>query len=426
MTENISFLTDFLKNSLTAHHAQDNVKTLLENNGFISLSETEDWDICQSGKYFVTRGASLIAFTVGGLDNFSFKIAASHLDSPALKIKENPLIKTANCVCLNTESYGGGLWYTFFDRPLKIAGQIIVNDNGKIRAETVQSPFLVHIPSQALHINRGANDSFAVNVQTDLAPLLCLDGGDADFVRTLADGKEVLAYDLYAVNAQQPYVFGANDEFLASPRIDNLTSVYASVDGLLSHAESDGVCVAAFFHHEEIGSGTSQGAGGDFLENTLRRITYALRFDDIEFDKAMASSFLLSVDNAHAQHPHHPEKSDPTNKTKLGGGIVIKSHAKGAYITNALTSAVVKKIFDTAGVTHQTFYNRSDMRSGSTLGVAALQRTGIYGADIGLAQLAMHSACECFALSDFEELRNGITAFFSSDILLDNDGFIVK
>ena len=419
-------LLDFLKNSLTAYHACENAKARLVENGFSPLKETEDWELSEGGKYFIERGGALIAFTVGGLDNFSYKIVASHVDSPALKLKENPVEKRGAYAVLNVETYGGGVWYSFFDRPLRIAGRVVKSENGRVYSETVTSPFLLSIPSLAVHQNRGVNDGFAVNAQTDLSPLLSLNGGEADWLERIAGDGKTMGYDLYLVNADSPYFFGAEDEFLASPRIDNLTSVCASLDALLSKADSDGICVAAFLNHEEIGSRTTQGADGDFLENALRRIAYALRFDDNEYYKALASSFLLSADNAHAVHPNHPEKADPTNKTVLGGGVAIKAHANGAYITDALAAATVRTIFDKAGVKHQNFINRSDMRSGSTLGVAALTRMGVAGADIGLAQLAMHSACECFAKEDYAELVNGLTAFYSSDLLADGNGFLVR
>ena len=419
-------LLDFLKNSLTAYHACENAKARLVENGFSPLKETEDWELSEDGKYFVERGGALVAFTVGGLDNFSYKIVASHVDSPALKLKENPVQKSAFYATLNVETYGGGVWYSFFDRPLRIAGRVVKSENGRVYSETVTSPCLLSVPSLAVHQNRGVNDGFAVNAQTDLSPLLSLNGGEADWLERIAGDGKTMGYDLYLVNADSPYFFGAEDEFLASPRIDNLTSVCASLDALLSKADSDGICVAAFLNHEEIGSRTTQGADGDFLENALRRIAYALRFDDNEYYKALASSFLLSADNAHAVHPNHPEKADPTNKTVLGGGVAIKAHANGAYITDALAAATVRTIFDKAGVKHQNFFNRSDMRSGSTLGVAALTRMGVAGADIGLAQLAMHSACECFAKEDYAELVNGLTAFYSSDLLADGNGFLVR
>lgn len=421
-------LTEFLNASYTAYQATENAVRLLLQNGFRPLSETEDWSLEENGKYFVERnGSSLIAFTVGALDNFSFKIVASHTDSPALKLKENAASLAGTYAKLNAETYGGGIWYSFFDRPLKIAGRIIVNENGILKSENVASEYFVTVPSLAVHMNRGVNESFSVNAQTDLQPLFALseNGETPDFLSGITE-KEVISYDLYLVNADMPYTFGLNGEFLASPRIDNLTSVCSSLEALTAHGESDGVCVAACLDNEEVGSQTLQGAGGDFLENVLRRIAYALKFDDNEYYKALAASFLISLDNAHAMHPNHSEKCDPTNRTSMGEGVVIKSHANKAYTTDALSSSVIKTIFKKAGVKYQTFFNRSDMRSGGTLGAISLSHAGILSADLGLAQLAMHSASECFAKADYEELLNGLTAYYSSNILFGENGVEVK
>ena len=420
-------LTAFLKNSFTPFHTVENAENLLLENGFCKLLETEDWAITEGGKYYLIRGGALIAFIVGSLSDLSYKIAATHTDSPALKLKENPLQKSGLYATLNAETYGGGIWYSFFDRPLKIAGQVVRREDRTLRAETVTAPFVVSIPSVAVHQNRGVNEGFSVNAQIDLAPLVSLASGveNNETLLTAIAGENVISYELYLVNAGEPYSFGMNEEFLASPRIDNLASAYASLEALLSEAEQSGVCVAALMNNEEVGSLTAEGADGDFLENTLHRIAYALRFDDNEYYKALASSFLLSVDNAHAVHPNHPEKADPTNKTALGGGVVIKHHANKAYITDSVASAVVKTIFDGAEVKYQSFFNRSDVRSGSTLGAAALRHTGMLGVDIGLPQLAMHSACECFAKADYAELVKGISAFFTSTITRTEEGVIV-
>jgi aspartyl aminopeptidase len=332
-------LKEFLRTSYTAYHAVDNVKAALLENGFLQLLETDDWTLCEGGKYFVVRnGGSIIAFTIGSLDRFTYKIAAAHTDSPALKLKEHPEKKSGAYLTLNVETYGVGIWYSFLDRPLKIAGRVVKREGAQLCAHTVESDFLVSIPSLAVHQNRTVNDNFAIQKQVDLLPLYSLSNENIGVVEKIA-GNGVVSYDLYAVNADMPYSFGANNEFLASPRIDNLTSAYATLQGLLSHSDSDGVCVAAIFDNEEIGSGTSHGADGDFLENTLKRIAYAFHFDDGEYYKALADSFLLSIDNAHATHPNHPEKSDPTNEVKLGGGVVIKTHAGKAYLTDALSSA---------------------------------------------------------------------------------------
>ena len=421
-----SVLSSFLQNAYTAYHAVDCAKALLTQNNFTPLKETDDFELQIGGKYFVERGGCLLAFTVGNLDRFTFKIAASHTDSPCLKLKANPLKYTENCVSLNVETYGGGIWYSFFDRPLRIAGRVVVKEQNKIVCKTVTSPFVLTIPSVAVHQNRNVNDGFTVNAQVDLLPLLSLRGGEEKWLQEIVGDENVLSYDLFVVNADMPYAFGVNNEFLASPRLDNLTSVCASLEALIAKADSDGICMAALFNHEEIGSSTTQGAAGDFMENVLKRIGYAFHFDENEFYKALASSFLLSVDNAHALHPNHPEKSDVTNKTVLGGGIVIKSHANGSYVTESIAESIIKTIFDNAGVAHQAFFNRSDVRSGSTLGRFALTRMGVLGADIGLAQLAMHSAMESFVLSDYTEMVNGLTAFFSTEIITENDGWSIR
>ena len=412
-------LKAFLGSSYTAYHAVENAKALLAKEGFLPLSEGEDWELEEGGKYYVERGGcALIAFSIGNLDQFFFKVAAAHVDSPALKIKENPVMKAEACEKLNAETYGGGLWYSFLDRPLKIAGRIITEENDTLVCETVVSPYQVSIPSVAIHQNRSANDGLTLNAQVDLLPLLGLGGTGENWLSAITD-KKVLSYDLFLVNADTPYSFGVNDEFIASPRIDDLTCVYAILEGLLGCAEnSDGICIGAFFDNEEIGSHTAQGASGDFLENTLRRITYALKLDETELYKALSGSVLVSADNAHASHPNHPEKADPTNRVQLGGGVVIKHHAGKAYTTDALSSAIFKKICARAGVKTQTFFNRSDVRSGSTLGVLAQTRMNMLAVDIGLPQLAMHSANECFAAADYEEMQTALTAFFSSNITI--------
>ncbi len=425
----LNSLIDFLQSSPTAYHACENAKELLLSRGFTQLYESEDFLLEPSGKYFIVRGgSSLIAFTVGGLDNLSYKIVASHLDSPALKLKANPVNKSGAYTLLNVEKYGGGIWHTFFDRPLKIAGRAIKSEGAALKAQTVLSPFTLTIPSLAIHQNRGVNDGFAVNPQVDLQPLLC--NADETLTEQTLLAKlgceNVIAYDLFLVNADIPYSFGVNDEFLASPRVDNLTSVFASLEAITAGGEHSGVLMAALLDNEETGSLSPQGADGDFLENTMRRIAYALRFDDNEYYKALASSFLLSADNAHATHPNHPEKSDPTNKVILGSGVAIKSHASKAYVTDGRSMAIVKTIFDRAEVKNQTFFNRSDMQSGSTLGALSQRHVSIMGADVGIPQLAMHSACECFAKADYLSLIEGLTAFFSTTILLDKDEIILQ
>lgn len=420
-------LKEFLQYSYTAYHAVARAKAFLSERGFSPLKESEDWEIEEGGKYYVERnGCALIAFTVGNLDQFAFKIAAAHVDFPALKIKENPIMSTESYEKLNVETYGGGLWYSFFDCPLKIAGKIVFEENGKLRSDIVTSDYCVTIPSVAIHQNRTANDSFSVNPQIDLLPLISASGYGKEWLKNLTD-KNIVSRELFLTSAAEPYLFGVENEFMASPRVDDLTGAYAILQALVSHAaDNSGICIGAFFDNEEIGSSTAQGAAGDLLENTLRRITYTLKLDENELYKALSSSMLISVDNAHGLHPNHPEKAGPTNKAVLGGGVVIKHHAGKAYTTDAVSAAITQTICKRAGVKYQTFFNRSDVRSGSTLGVLSQSRVSMPAVDIGLAQLAMHSACETFAIADFEELQTSLTAFFSSAITISDDSITIE
>lgn len=422
----INGLKNFLKTSYTAYHAVDNAKAILSENGFTALHEGEDWAIEEGGQYYIERnGCALIAFTVGNLDQFSFKVAAAHVDSPALKIKENPVMETGPYEKLNVETYGGGIWYSFLDCPLKVAGRIIVDEGGVLKSKSIASDYCLTIPSLAIHQNRGVNDGFSINAQTDLLPLLSASGFGKEWLDRITN-ETVIARELFLTNATEPYTFGVEDEFLASPRIDDLSGVYAILQALIAHStQSNGICIGAFFDNEEIGSHTAQGAAGDFLENTLRRITYALKLDENELYKGLASSMLISVDNGHGLHPNHPETTDPTNKAVLGGGVVIKHHAGKAYTTDALTAAIMQTICNRAGVKSQNFFNRSDVRSGSTLGVLAQSRMSMPAVDIGLAQLAMHSACETFAIADYEELQTALTAFFSSNISISGNETVI-
>ncbi len=408
-------LLRYLETSYTAYQAVENAKTLLLGHGFVPLKEREEWALSAGGKYFVERnGSALIAFTVGS--GKGFKIVASHTDSPCLKLKENPVTLSEPFKRLNAEPYGGGIWYSFFDRNLKLAGRLVREENGCLRAENYVSDFSVVIPSLAIHMQRDVNEKFAPNPQIDLLPLLGMD--DVEFSALL---KDPVSFDLYAVCAEPPFTSGDGGEFVSSPRVDNLTSVYGSLEALLAGDCEAGVNVAACLDGEEIGSRTFQGAGSDFLKNTLKRIEAALCKKGADWERTAANSFLISLDNAHSLHPNHPEKCDLTNRAVMGGGVVIKGHAGGAYTTDALSSSVVKTIFKRAGVKYQTFFNRSDMRSGSTLGAISLGQAGILSADLGLAQLAMHSAVETFAASDYAELRRGLEAFYRSAIKIDGE-----
>ena len=412
-------LLRYLETSYTAYQAVENAKALLLAEGFSPLGERDDWSLRAGGKYFTERnGSALIAFTIG--KGSGFKIVASHTDSPCLKLKENPVTATEKFAKLNVEPYGGGIFYSFFDRKLKLAGRVVKEEDGEIVAKSFVGDFTLIIPSLAVHMQRDVNEKFAPNPQVDLLPLLGM--GETDFQALLG---APISYDLYAVCAEPPFVSGCNGEFVSSPRIDNLTSVYGSLRALLAADCGSGVNVAALLDSEEVGSRTRQGAGSDFLKNTLERIESSLNGEKADLKRAAANSFLVSLDNAHSVHPNRPEKCDPTNRAIMGGGVVIKGHAGGAYTTDALSSAVMKQIFNKAGVKYQTFYNRSDMRSGGTLGAISLGQIGILSADLGLAQLAMHSAVETFAASDYAELLKALKAFYQSSIRIDGNKIAV-
>lgn len=412
----INKLKGYLNTSYTAFHAVDNAEKLLKENGFICISEKNEWQIEKGGKYyFVRNGSALVAFKIGSGDYF--KIVGSHVDSPALKIKENPLIKENGYVKLNVEKYGGAILYTFFDRPLKVAGRVVIKKDGAFITKNVVSDYELIIPSQAIHINRSVNDGMTINAQTDMCPVfdVCDSDGKYDFYKTLTN-EEVLGADLYLVNAEECRTVGASGKLISAPRVDNLTSAFASIEALVGAENDVGINIAALFNSEEIGNSTAEGAESDMLENTMKRIAYALGISDQGYFAMLARSFLLSVDVAHAVHPNHPEKSDPTNKPELGKGVVIKFNAGGSYVTDAVSGAIIKNILKKADVPYQTFHARADMPCGSTLGRSFVCRTGMLACDIGIPQLAMHSAYETFAKFDFESLYKGINTFYRNNI----------
>ena len=399
---------DFLKNSYTAYHTTQNVCSILQENGFVELTLGDKWNIQKGGKYFVTRnGSSVIAFVVG--ENNVLSICESHTDSPSFKIKGTKLVASEGAKRLNTEKYGGGLLYTYFDRPLKVAGRLLTKNESGISQQLVVSDYNVVIPSLCVHLNPTANDSFAVNVQTDTLPLFAQ--SEADLYKSLTDG-EVVDADLYVVPATEPFVAGVESEFLCSPRLDNLTSVYTSVQALLN-CKPQNIAMIACLDNEEVGSGTRQGSPR-FLSQVLDSL-YCDTFgvDAVGRQSAVENGMVLSVDNGHACHPAHPEKSDILYRAYLNKGIVIKHHTN--YATDGLSSAIFKNILQKAGVPFQDLYNRSDLRCGSTVGLATARELGIKTCDIGIPQLAMHSACETCGSGDIQTMQDALTAFFNAD-----------
>lgn len=404
-------INQFLDTSYTAFHTVANAEAMLAKHGFTKLTLGKDFAIKRGGRYYVTRNDSgIIAFVAG--QNNVFNIVESHTDSPSFKVKGNSVTEGNGVVRVNTEKYGGGLLYTYFDRPMKIAGRLLCQTENGLQTKLAVSDYNVVIPSLCIHHNRNANDGFAVNAQVDTLPLLGLTG--SDIYSTLTDEK-VIDGDLFVVPVTPAFAAGTHNELLCSPRIDNLTSVYSGLSALIA-AEPHDIAVCACLDNEEIGSGTRQGSP-NWLEQVLCAICDALGLTETLAFAARENGFVLSADNGHAVHPAHPEKSDPYTKAYMGKGVMIKHHVN--YSTDGLSSALFKHIASLADVPVQDYYNNSAVSCGSTLGLVTSRTLGMKTCDIGLAQLAMHSACETVALCDVEHMKAALLTFFN--VMLDGN-----
>lgn len=427
-------LIEFIKKSPSVFHAADALKTELKSEGFEELAEGKKWNIQKGSKYFVTRNhSSIIAFKVGEyLDDYSFNIVASHCDSPSFKIKDNYKIEASKkYVQLNTEKYGGMIYSTWLDRPLSVAGRIIAKNGENFETVLVNiDKNLVLIPNVAIHMNKEINSGMKYNEQVDLLPLygICAEGKDSfmDLVSSYAGVQKdnIISTDLFLYNRTEPTVWGENDEFMSSPKLDNLQCAYATLQGFLRGSNTKSVNVYCCFDNEEVGSGTKQGAASTFLEDVLKRINDNLGKSSEEYLCALASSFLISADNAHAVHPNHPELSDPTNRVYMNEGIVIKHNANQKYTTDAVSSALFKEFCKRADVPYQNYTNRSDVAGGSTLGNIASSKVSINMVDIGLAQLSMHSSYETAGIKDTLYLIKASEEFFNSHITEKSSGVL--
>jgi aspartyl aminopeptidase len=427
-------LIEFIKKSPSVFHAVDALKTELKSEGFEELAEGKKWNIQKGSKYFVTRNhSSIIAFKVGEyLDDYSFNIVASHCDSPSFKIKANYKIEASKkYVQLNTEKYGGMIYSTWLDRPLSVAGRIIAKNGENFETVLVNiDKNLVLIPNVAIHMNKEINSGMKYNEQVDLLPLygICAEGKDSfmDLVSSYAGVQKdnIISTDLFLYNRTEPTVWGENDEFMSSPKLDNLQCAYATLQGFLRGSNTKSVNVYCCFDNEEVGSGTKQGAASTFLEDVLKRINDNLGKSSEEYLCALASSFLISADNAHAVHPNHPELSDPTNRVYMNEGIVIKHNANQKYTTDAVSSALFKEFCKRADVPYQNYTNRSDVAGGSTLGNIASSKVSINMVDIGLAQLSMHSSYETAGIKDTLYLIKASEEFFNSHITEKSSGVL--
>ncbi len=412
-------LLSFINKSPSSYHAVESVKAILAENGYTELFEACEWDLAEGGKYFVTRGASIIAFKYKASAN-GFMAVASHSDSPSFRLKVTPEAVGAY-TRLEVEKYGGMIYYSWFDRPLSLAGRVVLRRKEGIETKLVNiDRDLAVIPSVAIHMNRTVNDGYKFNPAQDLLPLVGSAEAKGGVMKAVAeaagaDEKDIISHDLFLYNRDSGKVFGLNNEYIISPRIDNLECVFASTKAFVSASDSASIPLLAVFDNEEVGSETKQGAASTFFYDTLSRIAG---------DKLLVklkNSFMVSADNAHAKHPNHPELADADNAPVLNGGIVIKWNANQRYATDGVSAALFQSICARCGAKTQTFYTRADMMSGSTLGSISNTKVSIPTVDIGLAQLAMHSATEEAGAKDVFEMVKALTEFYGTSVSVCGD-----
>ena len=410
-------LLTFISESPSRFHAVDNLGRELSAAGYTRLAESEKWNIAPGGKYYVTRnGSALLAFRVPKADFAGFMISASHSDAPSFRIKQNAELSGPDkYIRINTERYGGMLCAPWFDRPLTFAGRVLVKTDAGIETRLVYvDKDLLLIPSVAIHMNRNANDGYKYDPKCDTIPLMGLGeakGAMRSIIAKAADCSEedVLGHDLFLCIRQKGFVWGANDEFVSAPALDDLQCAYGCFRGFMDAIDSDSVPVFALLDNEEVGSLTKQGADGTFLADVCERICIALGREKYS---AVANSFLVSADNAHAVHPNHPEYTDATHRPVMNGGVVIKHGTR--YATDGAAQAVFTALCNKAGVPVQHFSNRSDLAGGGTLGNISNAHLSMNTVDIGVAQLAMHSCLETAGAEDTDNLVRAMTAFYSA------------
>ena len=424
--EHIRGLMDFIQRSPTAFHAADAIAEMLSAAGFEPLNEGDVWRLEPGRGYYVTRNqSSLMAFRLpeNGADHF--QIVASHTDSPAFKLKPASRRDSAGYAVLNVEKYGGMIMSTWFDRPLSVAGRVLVRTTEGLEARRVNiDRDIALIPNMPIHFNRQVNDGVKLNPQVDMLPIVGPAGTDILPLLASAAGVEpenIVGGDLFLVNRDAPRLWGANSEYIAAPRLDDLMCAYASAVALIDAKPSRHVDVLCALDNEEVGSRTRQGADSTLLAEILRRIAVAL---GQEVEPMLARSFMVSADNAHAVHPNHPEQYDAENRVAMNGGVVVKFNASQKYCSDAVSQAVFEAICQRAGVPTQRFANRSDIPGGSTLGNISGAHASMISVDVGLPQLAMHSANECAGVHDLEYMIRALQSFHETEINIVCDGQI--
>ena len=426
MSAAINALMRFIEKSPTAFHAVASCAEILEEQGYLHLGEHDEWKLEAGKGYYVTRNqSSIIAFRIPKGTPRNFLVAASHTDSPMFKIKSEALSPAFDTYArLNVEPYGGTIFSTWLDRPLSLAGRVIVSKSDKVEARLINfERDLLVIPNVAIHMQRGINQGHSYNPAVDLLPLLSRDA-KTDFTAFLAaeagcKKEELLGYDLYVYNRTPATRIGMEGEFFSAPRIDNLMCAFGTLEGFINSENENTITVYYAADNEETGSSTKQGAGSVFLSDVIDRICEAFGVDR---RRALASSMLLSADNAHAKHPNHPELCDSKIVPHMNGGVVIKNNAAQKYTTDGVSASVFSQICAHADVPIQQYANRSDMPGGSTLGSIATTLTPMLSVDIGMAQLAMHSAYETAGSDDIDHLIKAATAFYNTELTVLGDG----
>ena len=418
-------LMDFIQDSPSCYHVVANAAAMLENAGAIRLDEKNAFDIKAGNCYFVVRNSSsLIAFRMPEEKPTGYSIVAAHTDSPSFKLKENPEISSGETyTTLNVEAYGGMLMAPWFDRPLSIAGRAFVKeDDGRISEKLVNfDKDLCQIVNLCIHQNREANKGYEYKVQKDLLPIIA-GGKHQGAVKTLVsellevDEEQILDTELFLYNRMNGSIWGLDDEFFSSPKIDDLQCAFSALKAFINceDSASSKIQMVALFDNEEVGSSTKQGADSDFLRQLTHRIGCAMDWSFDERCAIQAGSFMLSADNGHSLHPNYPEKCDPTNKPLINGGVLIKYAGNQKYTTDAYSGSFLKSILKDAGIPYQVFFNNSNVTGGSTLGNISTTQFSIPTVDIGAAQLAMHSPYETVGTMDTFNLTEGMKAFYKA------------
>lgn len=432
----IDRLLNWLERSTSNYWAVLTIKDELKAKGFIELRQEEKWDIKAGGKYFVRKnGSAIFAFTIGhGLSSFKngSRLIAAHSDSPCLRLKPNPEIYgEGGVVSLNVEKYGGGILYTWFDRPLSLSGRIMLKSSDPMKPTPVyfdlEEPVAV-IPHLAIHFNRGVNEGNSISVQKDMKPIIGY--FDEETIKKAGKNKglileriarecnvdvnDILDFDISLYPVFKPQLTGLNKEYIESPRIDDLSMAFAGLEALLDTSDTliDNVRILAIFDNEETGSATRQGAASPVLRDIMERICECLGGSKEDFLIGVANSFMISADDAHAWHPNYNEKYDPTNHPVIGGGPVIKINTNGKYMTDSFGAGVFKQLCNRSGVRYQMFVNHSDVAGGSTLGNILTSQIDFNGVDVGAPIWAMHSAVETAGVRDHEDMVKVFKTFW--------------